>query len=64
VGWRPTHGGERFHQNHGGEIHGFGTQVFFNKPTRAGAILLINMWPTHGGMDLAQEILELILAAD
>ncbi|MBT4978507.1 MAG: beta-lactamase family protein [Gemmatimonadetes bacterium] len=64
LGWRATRVGERVHHNHGGGIHGFGTQVFFNKPTRTGAILLINMWPPHGGLDLAQEILELILAAD
>ena len=41
-----------------------GAQVFFNEPTRTGAILLIDMWPPHGGLDLAQEILELILTAD
>jgi hypothetical protein len=41
-----------------------GAQVFFNEPTRTGAILHIDMWPPHGGLDLAQEILELILTAD
>ena len=64
LGWRTTRVGERVYHNHGGGIHGFGTQVFFNKPARTGAILFINMWPPHGGLDLAQKVLELILAAD
>ena len=64
LGWRTTRVGDRVYHNHGGGIHGFGTQVWFNKPGRTGAILFINMWPPHGGLELAQEVLELILAAD
>jgi CubicO group peptidase (beta-lactamase class C family) len=64
LGWRATRVGERVYHNHGGGIHGFGTQVIFNIPRRTGAILFINMWPPHGGLNLAQEVLELILSAD
>ncbi len=64
LGWRATRVGERVHHNHGGGVHGFGTQVWFNVPSRTGAIVLINMWPPHGGLELAQELLEMVLGAD
>jgi len=64
LGWHATRVGERVYHSHGGGIHGFGTQVLFNKPGRTGVILFINMWPPHGGLDLAQQALELVLAAD
>ena len=64
LGWRATRLGERVYHNHGGGIHGFGTQVWFNRPRRTGVILLINMWPPHGGLTLAQEALELILTSE
>ena len=62
LGWRATRVGDRVYHEHGGGIHGFGTQVLFNRPSRTGAILFINMWPPHGGLDLAKEALERILA--
>lgn len=64
LGWRATRVGEHVYHNHGGGIHGFGTQVWFNKPVQTAAILFINMWPPHGGLDLAREVLELIVSAD
>ena len=45
IGWRATRIGDRVHHNHGGGIHGFATQVWFNAPGRTGVVLLINMWP-------------------
>ena len=62
LGWRATRVGDRVYHEHGGGIHGFSTQVLFNMPSRTGAILFINMWPPHGGLDLARAVLELILA--
>ena len=64
LGWRATRVGNRVYHSHGGGIHGFGTQVWFNVPSRTGAIVLINMWPPHGGLDLAQEMLERVLDAE
>ena len=64
IGWRSTRIGDRVHHNHGGGIHGFGTQVWFNVPARTGVVLLINMWPPHGGLETAQEVLEMVLSAD
>ncbi|MCH8290852.1 beta-lactamase family protein [Candidatus Poribacteria bacterium] len=64
LGWRVTRIGNHVYHNHGGGIHGFGTQVWFNAPTKTGAVVLINMWPPHGGLELVQEVLEMVLAAD
>ncbi|MCZ6681271.1 MAG: serine hydrolase [Candidatus Poribacteria bacterium] len=64
LGWRATRVGDHVYHNHGGGIHGFGTQVWFNVPSKTGAVVLINMWPPHGGLELAQEVLEMVLAAD
>ena len=64
LGWRASRIGERAYHNHGGGIHGFGTQVWYNVPARTGAILSINMWPPPGGLDLVEKVLELILDAE
>ena len=64
LGWRATRIGNHVYHNHGGGIHGFGTQVWFNVPARTGVVLLINMWPPHGGLETAQEVLEMVLNAD
>ncbi len=64
LGWRATRIGDHVYHNHGGGIHGFGTQVWFNVPSRTGVVLLINMWPPHGGLETAQEVLEMVLGAD
>ena len=64
LGWRATHIGNHVYHNHGGAIHGFGTQVWFNVPGRTGVVLLINVWPPHGGLETAQEVLEMVLNAD
>ncbi|MBI4310549.1 MAG: beta-lactamase family protein [Chloroflexi bacterium] len=64
LGWRATRIGNHVYHNHGGGIHGFSTQVWFNVPHKTGVVALINMWPPHGGLELAQEVLEKVLAAD
>ena len=63
LGWRATRVGNHVYHNHGGGIHGFGTQIWFNMPSKTGVVVLINMWPPHGGLELAQEVLEIALAA-
>ena len=64
LGWRATRIGNHIYHNHGGGIHGFGTQVWFNVPSKTGVVVLINMWPPHGGLEIAQETLEMVLNAD
>lgn len=64
LGWRATRVGNHVYHNHGGGIHGFGTQVWFNVPSKTGAVEFINTWPLYGGLGLAQEVLEMILAND
>ena len=64
LGWRATRVGNHVYHNHGGGIHGFGTQVWFNVPSKTGIVVFINMWPPHGGLEIAQEALEMVLNAD
>ena len=64
LGWRATRIGDHVYHNHGGGIHGFGTQVWFDIPRKTGVVVLINMWPPHGGLEIAQEVLEMVLNAD
>ncbi len=64
LGWLATRVGNHVYHNHGGGIHGFSTQVWFNVPSKTGAVVLINLWPPHGGLELAQEVLEMVLNAD
>ncbi len=64
LGWRATRMGNHIYHNHGGGIHGFGTQIWFNVPSKTGVVVLINMWPPHGGLEMAQEVLEMVLNAD
>ncbi len=64
LGWRATRMGNHIYYNHGGGIHGFGTQVWFNVPSKTGVVVLINMWPPHGGLEMAEEVLEMVLGAD
>ncbi|MFT5369791.1 MAG: D-alanyl-D-alanine carboxypeptidase [Candidatus Latescibacterota bacterium] len=61
LGWRATRVGDHVYYNHGGGIHGFATQVWFNVPRRIGVIQFINMWPPPGGQTLVQEVSELLL---
>ena len=62
LGWRATRVGDHVYHNHGGGIHGFATQVWFNVPHKVGVIQFINMWPPPGGQGLVQAVLELVLA--
>jgi D-alanyl-D-alanine carboxypeptidase len=61
LGWRATRVGNRVYYNHGGGIHGFATQVWFNVPSQLGVIQVINMWPPPGGQSLVQDVLEMLL---
>ncbi|MBT5830121.1 MAG: beta-lactamase family protein [Candidatus Latescibacteria bacterium] len=61
LGWRATRIGDHVYYNHGGGIHGFATQVWFNVVYKIGVIQFINMWPPPGGQELVQEVLELLL---
>lgn len=61
LGWRATRIGNHVYYNHGGGIHGFATQVWFNTVHKLGVIQFINMWPPPGGQELVQEVLELLL---
>ena len=64
LGWRATRIGNHVYHNHGGGIHGFSTQVWFNVPAKTGAVQFINMWPPPGGQGLIQSVLEMILETD
>ena len=64
LGWRATRIGAHIYHNHGGGIHGFGTQVWFNLPSKTSVIVFINIWPPHGGLEIAGEVLEMVLNAD
>ena len=64
LGWRATRIGDHIYHNHGGGIHGFGTQVWFNVPRKTGVVVLINIWPPPEGLEIAQEVLEMVLNAD
>ena len=61
LGWRATRIGNHIYHNHGGGIHGFGTQVWFHVPSKTGVVVFINMWPPHGGLEIAEEVLEMVL---
>ena len=45
LGWRAIRRGDRVYLNHGGGIHGYSSEILFNKPSRVGAITLANVWP-------------------
>lgn len=61
LGWRATRRGERVYLNHGGAVHGFSTNVFFNVPARTGVIILVNKWPIRWSPELPLRIIEAVI---
>jgi CubicO group peptidase (beta-lactamase class C family) len=64
LAWRVVRLGDRIFHNHGGGIHGFGSNVAFNKPAKTGVIVLANVWPTSAAAQIALDVLKLVLDAD
>ena len=63
LGWRATRIGDRVYLNHGGGVHGFGSQVMFNVPSKTGVIVLANLWPTRAAGEIATAVIEAVLDA-
>ena len=63
LGWRAHRRGERVFLEHGGGIHGYTSQVVFNKPARMGAITLANVWPPPPRESIAMELLDAAIDA-
>ena len=61
VAWRIVRRGERLIHNHGGSVHGFNSNVAFHLPTRTGAIVLANLWPSLIASQLAADLLEIVV---
>ena len=64
LSWRVSRIGERVYHGHGGGVHGFGTQVLFNVPSKIGVIVLTNLWPSTAAAQIATEMLESLLEGD
>ena len=58
LGWRAHRRSELVYLEHGGGIHGYSSQVVFNKPSRLGAITLANVWPPPPRDNIAVELLD------
>ncbi len=63
LGWRAHRRGERVYQEHGGGIHGYSSQVVFNKPAKMGAITLANVWPPPPRDSVAMALLDAAIDA-
>ena len=63
LGWRAHRRGERVYLEHGGGIHGYSSQVVFNKPAKMGAITLANVWPPPPRDSIAMALLDAALDA-
>ncbi len=63
LGWRAHRRGERVYQEHGGGIHGYSSQVVFNKPAKMGAITLANVWPPAPRDSVAMALLDAAIDA-
>lgn len=61
LAWSVERAGDRVYHGHGGGIHGFGSQITFNIPSRTGVVLLANAWPIAGVYALGREVLEVLL---
>ncbi len=60
LAWRVNRVGEHVFHNHGGSVHGFNTSVSFHRPSRIGAIVLTNLWPTTAAAELAFALLDVV----
>ena len=63
LAWRAHRRGDRVYQEHGGGIHGYSSQVVFNKPARMGAITLANVWPPAPRDSVAMALLDAAIDA-
>ena len=63
LGWRAHRRGELVYLEHGGGIHGYSSQVVFNKPAKMGAITLANVWPPTPRGSIAVELLDAAIDA-
>ena len=62
--WRVERIDGRVYHGHGGAIHGFGSDICFNIPSRTGVVLLANAWPTSQVYEMSTEVMELLLTGD
>jgi len=58
LAWRLNRVGDHLFHNHGGSVHGFNTSVSFHRPSRTGAIVITNLWPTTAAAELCWSLLE------
>jgi CubicO group peptidase (beta-lactamase class C family) len=61
LAWRVNRVGTHAFHNHGGSVHGFNTSVSFHRPSRTGAIVLMNLWPTTSAAELAFDLLDVAI---
>ena len=61
LSWRVFRVEDRVYHNHGGGIHGFGSLMAYNIPTKTGVIILANAWPLVGVEPLARHAIETFL---
>lgn len=62
LSWMAIRRGENVYLGHGGGIHGFISQILFNKPHRTGAIALTN-GSGPGAPEIAVETMEMLMTA-
>ncbi len=59
LGWRMARRGEEIFLGHGGSVHGFRSEIIFNKARRLGAIVLLNgMGPAD---QIGAELIDLVI---
>ncbi|NQW18511.1 MAG: beta-lactamase family protein [Chloroflexi bacterium] len=61
LSWRAFRIEDRVYHSHGGGIHGFGSLMAFNIPTKTGVIILANAWPLVGVEPIARDAIETFL---
>jgi CubicO group peptidase (beta-lactamase class C family) len=61
LSWRVFRIEDRIYHNHGGGIHGFGSLMAYNIPTKTGVIILANAWPLVGVEPIARHAIETFL---
>ena len=64
LSWRVFRIEDRVYHNHGGGIHGFGSLMVFNIPTKTGVIILANAWPLVGVEPIARHAIETFLTGN
>ena len=64
LSWRVFRIEDRVYHNHGGGIHGFGSLMAYNIPTKTGVIILANAWPLVGVEPIARHVIETFLTGN